>query len=301
MLQRWRDPLTAMLAVSGLIHLVLIVNLHFQPPEPHILKHNTPPMDVVLVNAKSQTPPDDPKALAQANLDAGGNTAKVVRSQSPLPVEARATSSKAPKPQPVPDIAEQEVEQKQARVAELEKQAQELLSRSQAEPVLPVPEPARSGTADQPRKPLSGVDLAASSMEIARLQTQISKQQQAYEQRPRQKFIGARTQESRFAAYVEAWRQKVQRIGNLNYPAEAREKKLYGRLRMTVSIRQDGSLERIEINQSSGHAVLDDAARRIVELGAPYAPLPDDIRVDTDILSIERTWTFTRQDSLNSD
>jgi len=136
---------------------------------------------------------------------------------------------------------------------------------------------------------------------MARLEAQISKQQDEYQKRPKRKFVGARTQEYRFATYVEAWRQKVERVGNLNYPEAAREQKIYGQLRMTVSIKADGSLEKIEINQSSGHQVLDNAARRIVELAAPYSPFPEDIRKDTDILSITRTWTFTRQDSLASD
>mgnify|MGYP005821145525 FL=1 len=136
---------------------------------------------------------------------------------------------------------------------------------------------------------------------MARLEAQIAKQQDEYQKRPKRKFIGARTQEYRFATYVEAWRQKVERVGNLNYPEAAKEQKIYGQLRMTVSIKADGTLEKIEINQSSGHKILDDAARRIVELAAPYAPFPEDIRKDTDILSITRTWTFTRQDSLSAD
>jgi protein TonB len=99
---------------------------------------------------------------------------------------------------------------------------------------------------------------------------------------------------------VEAWRQKVEKIGNLNYPEAAKDKKLYGRLRMTVSIKADGSIENIEINESSGHKILDDAARRIVEMAGPYAAFSEDIRKDTDILSITRTWTFTKEDSLAS-
>ena len=133
---------------------------------------------------------------------------------------------------------------------------------------------------------------------MARLEAQIAKQHEEYQKRPKRRFIGARAREYRFAAYVEAWRQKVEKIGNLNYPVEAKEQKIYGKLRMTVSIKADGSLEKLEINHSSGHAVLDEAAQRIVRLAAPFAPFPDNISKDTDILSITRTWTFTKQDSL---
>lgn len=90
----------------------------------------------------------------------------------------------------------------------------------------------------------------------------------------------------------------MEKVGNLNYPEAAKDQKLYGQLRLTVSIRADGSIESIEVNQSSGHKILDDAAERIVKLAAPYAVFPEEVRKDTDILSITRTWTFTQQDSL---
>jgi periplasmic protein TonB len=122
-----------------------------------------------------------------------------------------------------------------------------------------------------------------------------------YQKRPKRKFIGARTKEYRFALYVESWRQKVERIGNMNYPEAAKAQKLYGQLRMTVSIKADGSLESVIIDQKSNHPVLDEAAKRIVELAAPYAVFPDDIKHDTDILSITRTWTFTQEDSLQTE
>ena len=118
---------------------------------------------------------------------------------------------------------------------------------------------------------------------------------------PRRKFIGARTQEYRYAQYIEAWRIKVERIGNLNYPEAARQKKIYGSLQLTVSIRADGSLESVEVSRPSGERILDAAAQRIVRLSAPFPPLPEDIRKEADILSITRTWTFTSTDRLESE
>jgi protein TonB len=122
-----------------------------------------------------------------------------------------------------------------------------------------------------------------------------------YEKLPRRKFIGARTQEYRFAQYVEDWRAKVERIGNLNYPEMARRDKIYGKLALTVSIRADGSVESIEVNRPSGQRILDASAVRIVKLSAPFAPFPPDIRKDTDIISITRTWIFTSTDKLESE
>jgi protein TonB len=101
--------------------------------------------------------------------------------------------------------------------------------------------------------------------------------------------------------YIEAWRQKVERVGNLNYPAAAKNQKLYGRLQMTVSIKSDGSLEEVKINRSSGHKILDQAAKKIVELSAPFSEFPADIKQDTDILSVTRTWTFTQEDALSTE
>jgi protein TonB len=135
-------------------------------------------------------------------------------------------------------------------------------------------------------------------MEIARLEAQIAREWESYQQRPRRRFIGARAQEFRFAQYIENWRAKVERVGEVNYPQAARDQRIYGTLVVTVSIKSDGSLEAVEINRPSGQRVLDAAALRIVRLAAPFAPFPADIARDTDILSITRTWIFTRSDQL---
>ena len=147
----------------------------------------------------------------------------------------------------------------------------------------------------------SGDELMERALEIARLEAQISKDWDAYQKRPRRRFVGARTQEFRFARYIEDWRQKIERIGTLNYPEAAKNQKIYGSLQLTVSIKPDGTVDMIEINRSSGQKILDDAARRIVQLAAPYAAFPADIAKDTDILSITRTWTFTRADQLSTE
>jgi TonB family protein len=124
------------------------------------------------------------------------------------------------------------------------------------------------------------------------------REHQAYQERPKRHFVGARASEYRFAQYVDNWRQKIERIGNLNYPAEARNRKIYGSLQITVAIKANGEVESVEINRRSGHKVLDDAALRIVRLAAPFDPFPPNIRVDTDILHITRTWTFTKAEQV---
>ena len=142
----------------------------------------------------------------------------------------------------------------------------------------------------------NAADIMNRSTAIARLEAQIAREMEEYQQRPRRRFIGARTQEYRFARYIEDWRVKIERIGELNYPQAARDQRIYGSLVVTVSIRSDGSLEGADINRSSGQRLLDEAALRIVKLAAPFSPFPADIAKDTDILGITRTWIFTRSD-----
>jgi periplasmic protein TonB len=273
--------------ISLLVHAFVIFGLTFTVPDLRELQNMVPPLEVVLVNTKSQTKPSKADALAQHNLDGGGNTDSRQRAGSPLPVVNQNTQTT-------------ELQQAKKRVAELEQEARRLLARagvSQVDiaPAKPAPEPT-------PEKGLAvdGTELMQRSLAIARLEAQISKDWNAYQERPRRKFVGARTQEYRYARYIEDWRQKIERVGELNYPQAARDQRIYGSLRATVSIRADGSLERIVINQSSGNKVLDDATVQIVKLAAPYAALPPDIAGETDILHITRTWTFTRADQLVS-
>ncbi|MBU0499586.1 MAG: energy transducer TonB [Gammaproteobacteria bacterium] len=136
------------------------------------------------------------------------------------------------------------------------------------------------------------------SQEIERQTAELDMKMDAYAKRPRTKFISASTQEYKYAAYLQAWKQKVERIGTLNFPDEAKRQKLYGNLMLTVSLRPDGTILNIVLNRSSGQKVLDDAAVRILRLAAPYAPFPANIADEVDVLHITRTWRFTSANQL---
>ncbi|TMH64010.1 MAG: TonB family protein [Betaproteobacteria bacterium] len=282
---RWipagNDRLLAMaLGTSIVLHAVLLA-VHFKFPAALRWQASEPRMEVVLVNAKTRERPSKAEVLAQANLDRGGNVDERRRARSPLPVTQ-------PK-QPGRDLAEA-----QRRVRELEARQQELLSMArEAE----TKQSARGTPAEQAAPQPTGRDLADLALAALRLQAQIDKQIDDYQKRPRKKFIGANAAEYRFAQYEEDWRAKVERWGTVNYPAEARGK-LYGNLRLTVTIRPDGSVEGIELDRSSGLKVLDAAAFKIVKMAGPFAAFPASIRRDTDLLVITRTWFFGQGDKI---
>ena len=143
--------------------------------------------------------------------------------------------------------------------------------------------------------------LQARALEIASLEARIDQQRQIYAKNPRIKRLTSLSTASRADAfYLNSWRRKIESVGNLNYPQKARKDKLYGSLRLMVAILADGSLKEVELLDSSGHKVLDDAAIRIVRLSAPYAPFPDELRKSTDVLEIIRTWQFKKNSSLRS-
>ena len=276
--------LTLALIVSATVH-AIILSIHFKLPEA-IAKASEHALEVILVNSKSATKPTKAQAKAQNNLDGGGNTEEDRRAKTPLPPSKR-------------DVTGDELVETRRRIAELEAQSQQVMTQLKNNRAIVTEKPKVE--AAPPLLPgVSGADLASSALAIARIEGQIARQLEDYNQRPRKKFIGARTEEYRFAQYVEDWRQKIERVGNLNYPDAARGK-AYGSLLLTVVIRSSGDVERVEINRSSGNQILDNAAKRIVLLAAPYAAFPRAITRDTDVLEITRTWTFTNSDRLTAD
>lgn len=304
-------PFAIAIWFSVAVHAVLFA-VKFEPELKEAIKR-LPSLEVVLVNAKTEQAPENAELLAQANLDRGGNTDDNRQMKTVLPAPPRQTAEvkfqekkeAATAAKSVKLKANEELEEK--KVAELEKQAEALLTQLKSDKKVAsdsakkattrVVEPELAQENLISRK-LNRDDLLAASLEIDRLEAQIAKQQEEYQKRPKRRFLGARTKEADDALYLEAWRQKVERIGNMNYPITARAQKIYGTLQLTVSIRADGSVEGITIDKSSGSKILDDAAINIVKLAAPYAKFSEQMKKTTDILGITRTWTFTNEDAL---
>ncbi len=282
-LDRQSRVLVASVAVSILLHAILLT-VHFRFPEAMRWKSTSQPLEVVLVNSKTRDKPERAKALAQANLDGGGNSDSRQRATSPLPTT---------KPKdPGRDLAET-----RRRQRELEAEQQRLLAQAREARSSVATEAQGRNPSEEATPQLTGRDMADRSLAMLNLQAQIARQTQAYQEGPRKRFIGANTREYRFAQYEEDWRAKIERVGTLNYPAEARGK-LYGTLRLTVTIQPDGRVESIDLDRSSGLKVLDQAAFRIVQIAAPFAAFPDSIRKDTDLLVITRTWFFAQGDKI---
>lgn len=301
--------MTIAIWVSIFVH-ALLLSIHFEP-ELKKFRDNLPTLEVMLVNSKTLTAPDKADVLAQANLDRGGNTDQNRKMKTALPTVKQQKAEFSVKPmtevktgkKAAKLTAEETKEQK--HVAELEKQAQELMTqlnssnKVESQPVQKAAaKEAEMGNQEAPSKVLNMRDLTTMALEMDRLEAIIAKQQDEYQKRPKKRFLGARAKEASDAMYLDAWRQKVERIGNMNYPEAAKAQKIYGQLRMTVSIKSDGSIDSIAIDKSSGSKILDKAAKDIVNMAAPYPAFSPEMKKTTDILGITRTWTFTQEDML---
>ncbi len=275
-----RDPLGLALLGAVLVHAVVILGVSFDiqrgnPPAPEKT------LDITLVTPKKKPPKiKKPDFLANASQQGGGEKIQKNRPSNPLG-NPQAVRKRA---KPVPELqragAVRVEPRKQARVITAHKAKRKVTVR-----------PPKPRVRTTPRPKVAQL-LASTQKEIDRLTAELDRRSLAASQQKRRKTINASTQEYKYAAYLEGWRKKVERIGNLNYPGEAKRKKLYGALILHVAVRADGSIEQVRLLRSSGHKILDDAAIRIVRLAAPYAPFPPDIRKEVDVLDITRTWQF---------
>ena len=314
------DRLGLTLLVAIIVHTMVVLGVGYGMPKPD----TTPDMlEVTLVNARSDEAPDKADALAQANLQGGGDSRERVRptttdraavpadtpaASSPLPTQGQPRPNVDPTtdhvmeapPQPAPQSAKVHQQPQKATpklVAEREKKPELPRARPTASPVesIPVPQddpaPASPEGSDAPQLP-TAAQLITRSFQMASMDAELEDRMSRLAKRTRQKYISASTREYRYAAYMEAWRAKVERIGNLNYPDEARQQQLSGELLLDVSLRPDGSVIEVLVRRSSGHRALDDAAVRIVKLASPFAAFPADIAREVDVLHVTRTWRF---------
>jgi protein TonB len=267
------DFISATLLFSLLLHGVLILGItfHFVKTRPSL-----PTLDVTLVDVANRQAPDHADFLAQANNQGGGQSDQAARPSQMI---------SGLLPTPTPGTAPQPVEAAMPRAQEAT--ASRLLTTSGASDFNVRSDSARQAQPDAP----ADTDEARREQQMAQLAAELRERNDAYAKRPKKKFISANTKEYAYAAYMRGWVDRVERVGNLNYPDQARQRELHGELVLTVGLNRDGSINNIAVIKSSGQSILDRAAERIVRLSGPFPPLPaDSQRVDQ--LYITRTWQF---------
>lgn len=271
-----QDVLSLTLLLALVLHgALLAVNFQFEDRSD---RRSELGLEITLIrHPRPAEPVDQPDYLAQTSQQGGGEQEEKV-----LPKTQLAPPTEAPEPVPNPERQESGAplpDKPQEPVLEAKPDRKPVAKRQQSEPA--------------PRKSTGVANLlAARDREIQRLTAELDMELSNSARRPRRKFVSASTQEYKYASYLHAWRKKVEQVGTLNFPDEAKRNKLYGNLVLLVSLNSDGTIQRIELRKSSGHKVLDDAAIRIVRLAAPFAPFPANIAEETDILDITRTWQF---------
>ena len=267
------DPIGATLLFSLLLHGVLLLGItfHFVKPAPGL-----PALDVTLVDVANREAPDKADFLAQANNQGGGQSDQAARPSQmvsgplakPTPGTAR-ESVEATVPQPRQATA--------ARQVTTTGRTDFAVASDSAHPEQDVQD---QPTAEELRR----------RQEMAQLAAELRQRTEAYAKRPKKKFISANTKEYVYAAYMRGWVDRIERVGNLNYPDAARQRNLHGELELTVTLNRNGSIKAIDVIRSSGQPLLDKAAERIVRLAGPFPRLPGPNPVDE--LYITRTWQF---------
>ena len=280
------DRLGFTLFVATLLHLALILGVSFTLAKPGQISKT---LEITLSTFKSEEKPKEADFLAQDNQQGSGTlehkAAPKTTEQAPF------QDSKVNKVTPA--AAPQPTQRKEAVATKTS------LTTSKPQPQkAPTKQKEEEPQPDAQQAPI--FDTTQLSAEIASLEAQLAQEQQLYAKRPKiHRLNAASTMRDKGAWYKDEWRKKVERVGNLNYPEEARRQRIYGSLRMLVSINRDGTLYEVQVLESSGQQVLDQAALRIVRLAAPFAPFTGDL-ADIDRLEIIRTWRFERGDRLSS-
>jgi protein TonB len=272
--------------LSACLHIMLIAGVGFSYLEESA---SAPAIEITLAQYRSETAPDQADFIAQENQTGSGTLDTAAAPSTPFeaPFHDEVIQQVDPVPQaPAPN-----------RLTEPSDLA--ILSATDADQALERPTEEESPETDAPLSEQATPEEL--SLAIASLQAQLDMQQQAYAKRPRTYTISsASTQKRHDALYLDSWRKRIEAVGNLNYPEQARAQQIYGSLRMLVALRPNGSVQEIRILQSSGHRVLDEAAIDIVRLAAPFDPFPPEMRTDVDILEIIRTWRFHQGNSFGS-
>ncbi len=277
------DRLGMTFFLAATLHAMLILGVTFSlSPQAN---ENPPALDIILVQTSNPSAADDAKFLAQVSQQGGGDTDKNVRPQDLFT---------APSLSQQPGMALQTAQTEQAQRQSVEQQ--QLLLAKASDYRVNSDERIDSENPQQNEQTRNRVEAT----QVARLAQEINNRIETGSRSDKVKYLNSSTKEFTPAQYMREWINRVERIGNLNYPDQARREKLSGTLILDVVINARGELVKTDLRRSSGHKVLDDAARRIVQLVAPYSPFPAKLKDEADVIHITRSWEFLNTNTLTT-
>jgi protein TonB len=273
--QQRHDLLGFTLLLALALHAMFILGISFTR-EQH--SRAASKLEITLAQYKSEKKPKRADFLAQHNQEGSGT----------LEEKALLTTRKT---SDFHDNVIRDISPLQQMAAQQQKSAQTavIATRSRAEQ-----KTALQNDKDTPTQQAAGeLTIQQRNLEIASLEAKLDIQRQAYAARPRvRRLTSVAASYSEDAQYLNQWRERIENVGNTNYPERAREQNIYGELRLMVALLPNGEISDIKVLKSSGHKILDQAAIRIVHLAAPYDAFPAEMRQQVDVLEIIRTWRF---------
>ncbi len=285
---RSRDRLITTLFFAVLIHAIIILGITFTPHKPG----SSSTLEVTLVQTRSVVPPKQADYIAQANQQGEGNTTKLVRPESPLSMPSAVNNPG------LPDGMDLASNSGQGLGASDDKGLNNTAAADQQAVITTRAETGQSANARSAPAPES----PSARVLVARLLTQgddalmptdaAVRLPQASSPAPQEAFVSVNARASRYAQYLDAWRRKVEHIGNLNFPPQIRAEHLSGSLALEVALNADGSIRDLILRRPSPYPLLDQSAIRIVKMAAPFAPFPESFRKDTDVLRFVYVWRF---------
>lgn len=273
------SPLQIALGVSVAVHAVL-VTVRFVDPEGFNRVFQDTPLEVILVNARTNERPDKAQAIAQSSL-AGGGEAEKGRATSPLPPSALTELGDA-------------AEEAQKKIEAMQEQQQVLLTQLKRQlAALPPPDPREAATHPEAEA------REEKRRQLVKLLAEIERRIQEENARPKKRYISPSTREEVYAIYYDTLRRKVEERGTQNFP-QAAGRKLYGELTMVVTVNHDGRVLDTEVVETSGNIVLDRRAQSIARTAGPFGPFSEPMRRKADQIVVVSRFRFTREETLET-
>ncbi|HEX7047977.1 MAG TPA: TonB family protein [Gammaproteobacteria bacterium] len=283
------ERLLTTLFFAVLLHGIVILGVTFSGEEAPSDRGST--LEITLVNTQSRELPDDADYLADASQQGGGNTKENVRPQAAMSSPELAALDGTPDASDVENRLEAQAGRENPDALETPQQTQadkQVVTR--AESSLEALTEAAAPAAQNERVLVAR--LMTPGNELTEPVNDANSKAQARSKNLREKVIAVNTRESVYARYLDEWRRQVERVGNANYPDEARRQNMEGSLVLEVSLNSNGTIRELDVRRKSQHPLLDDAAMRILRLAAPFPPFTEAMRTETDVLRFVYVWRF---------